>query len=81
MFGLITLDRRTFIIVKKDIIGDNGMPEQIPFETYGFMYKQEGNGAVMFSIITKSEEVNAETASLVEQAQKLCPALSGMFYH
>lgn len=81
MFGLITLDRRTFIIVKKEIIGDNGMPDQIPFETYGFLYKQEGNGAVMYSLVTKSKEVEDETALLVEQAQKLPPTLGGMFYH
>ena len=81
MFGLITLDRRTFIIVKKEIIGDNGLPVQMPFETYGFMYRQEGYGKEMYSLVTKSKKVEEETLSLVEQAQKLWPALSGMYYH
>ena len=80
MFGLITLDRRTFIIVKKEMITEGGMPNKIPFETYGFLYRQEGNGAVMFSAITKSEEVEEELASLVEQARKLPPTLNGAFY-
>jgi len=81
MFGLVTIDRRTFIIVKKEILAENGMPAQIPFETYGFLYKREGNGVIMFSAITKSKEVDDELASLVEQAQKLHPVLNGAFYY
>ena len=81
MFGLITLDRKTFLIVKKEIIAEGGMPDQIPFETYGLMYRQEGQGKVMFSLITKSKEVEEESISLVEQATKLHPTLGGAFYH
>ena len=80
MFGLITFDRKTFLIVKKESIKDDGMPVEVPFKAYGFMYRQEANGKVMFSLITKSKEVEKETMSLVHQAQELKPVLNGAFY-
>lgn len=68
MFGLITLDRQTYLIVKKESIKNGGLPSESPFETYGFIYRQEGkNGQNMFSIITKHPEVEAEQTSLLQE--------------
>lgn len=68
MFGLVTLDNKTFIIVKKEIIQNGGLPEKCPFETYGFIYKQQAGSKVMFSVITRSPLVEAEQALLIQQA-------------
>ena len=73
MFGLITIDGETFIIVKEEISKKGELPKNCPFEAYGFIYKQEGHGKVMFSIITKSKEVEAEYSSLIEKAMNTEP--------
>ena len=73
MFGLITIDGETFIIVKEEISKNGELPKICPFETYGFIYKQEGHGKVMFSLITKSKEVEAEYVSLIEKAMNTEP--------
>ncbi len=67
MFGLITLDRRTYLIIKKESIKNGGLPSESPFETYGFIYRQQGNGVDMFSIITQHPEVKAEQSSLLQE--------------
>ena len=73
MFGLITIDGDTFIIVKEDVSKNGELPKICPFETYGFLYKQEGHGKIMFSLITKSKEVESEYLSLVEKAMNTEP--------
>ena len=37
MFGLITIDGETFIIVKEEISKNGELPKICPFETYGFI--------------------------------------------
>lgn len=68
MFGLVTLDNRTFLIVKKEIIQNGGLPDKCPFETYGFIYKQQDGSKAMFSIITNSHLTKEEEAELIQQA-------------
>ena len=73
MFGLITLDGTTFTIVKEEITKDGKLPEVCPFEIYGFIYKQQAQDKVMLSIVTRSQEVEAEQQSLIEKAMKIEP--------
>ena len=68
MFGLVTLDNKTFLIVKKEIIQNGGLPGKCPFETYGFIYKQKTGSKAIISVITSSPLVRAEESELIQQA-------------
>lgn len=73
MFGLITLDCRTYLIVKKESVKNGGLPKESPFETYGFIYRQQGDGVEMLSIITALPEVEAEQSALIAEIRNVDP--------
>ena len=69
MFGLITFDNKTFIIVKKDIIKEDKFPCEYPFEVYGFIYKQRVSfNKYCFSLVSDSSLIENEKDDLIKRA-------------
>lgn len=69
MFGILNLDNKTYLIVKKETISeDEGLPKEHPFEVYGFVSVEKMNDRlVVYKLITNLLDVKSEEQNIIQQ--------------